>query len=243
MAMGRLLRGGLPVFGALLVGGCGVTQEVHRSFPLAPDGRITLVNATGGARIEAWDYDEIRVDATTTAPDRARLERAVPRFDADPTSIRIWTEAREPEVRVPNRPLRSGPTTVRYELMVPRGATLERVDAGGSLSIRDVRGDIRAVTRDGSMRVELDRVSGERTIVLEADRGDITLVLPPPSDVRLNARAEGGVIASDIGIPLRNAQPGGGIVSELEEVRGNGSARIRLLARGGDIEIRTRPIP
>ena len=76
-------------------------------------------------------------------------------------------------------------------------------------------------------------------LVFETQGGDIDLTLPRNPDIRLDATARNGSIDTSLGIPLRNALPGGSIVSKLEGIFGNGSTSIKLNAINGDIRIRT----
>lgn len=221
--------------------GCGISKELHRTFPLTGDGNVVLENATGGATISAWDYDEIKVDAVTRARHGKRLQEAEVRFDAQPASIRVWTEyiATDPEATVPLA--RNQRATVHYDLTVPRYASLERIRiVDSNLVIRGVRGNIQAIVKNGSIRATVDRLEAG-AIALEAQGGDIVVTIPERADVRLEARARNGTISSMLGIPMRSALPGGGIESHLEGIFGTGASRIRLSTTGGDIEIRTTP--
>ena len=49
-------------------------EEFHQNFRLAPGGRVALENLNGRVRINAWEGDEVRVDATKFARSQERLE-------------------------------------------------------------------------------------------------------------------------------------------------------------------------
>jgi len=225
---------------SLLAGGCGVTKTVHRTFPLASDGRVVIEGATGDTTIRAWDYDEVRIDAVAKAQDADGLQAADIRFEAEPARLRIWAEFLEPSDDEGRPLIGSSRASVGYDITVPRAARLDSVRARGSrLTIENVTGDISASVTDGSIDARFDRLVAGRSIVLEARSGHITITLPEVPDVRIAARARNGTVESSIGIPLRNALPGGGTEGTLEDVRGAGATRIRLDAVDGNIRIRT----
>ncbi len=231
----------LALAASLLAGGCGVTKTVHRTFPLALDGRIVLEGATGDTSIRAWDYDEVSIDAFANAKDADGLQAADIRFEAEPARVRIWTEfldATDEDAR--SGLIGSGRARVGYDLTVPRQARLEDIRVrGGRLEIENVTGDIAASVDDGSIEARFERLTAGQSVTLEARSGSITVVLPEELDVRIEARARNGSVESTIGIPLRNALPGGGTEGTLEEVRGAGATRIRLDTVDGNIRIRT----
>lgn len=236
---------GLAIVGCLLASGCTISKQLHRTFPLSEDGRIILDNATGGATITGWDYAEIKVDTKTTASNSTRLQAAEIRFDARPTTIRIWTDYVPVEggsSGVGNPFASREPARVRYDLAIPRGASLERVRGSGPFRIDGVTGNIHATVTDGTLDVRLDRIEPGRMIRLEVQNGDIRLTLPESLDIRLEARAQDGAIRSMLGIPLRTALPDGSSVTNLDEIYGNGSSRVRLLAQDGNIDIRTATV-
>ncbi|HYE65584.1 MAG TPA: hypothetical protein VD966_08375 [Pyrinomonadaceae bacterium] len=47
-----------------------VREEFHQTYPLTPDGRISLENMNGSVRITAWDRQEVKVDAVKRAQTR-----------------------------------------------------------------------------------------------------------------------------------------------------------------------------
>jgi len=233
------------VFPVLLtfVAGCGVTKEFHQSYPFAPDGRVILEAATGGATIRGWNRDEVRVSVIASAPSGEKLRQTRIRVEPGPESIRLWSEETTLEGEETIEDAGPGPATVHYILDVPQSAVLEKIDIyAGGLEIAGVRGSITARVGAGSIHTDFDAMGqSPASIVLETLDGGITVRLPRRADVRIDAQAWGGNIRSDIGIPMRNTLPNGDLVSELREVVGEGRSRLRMTAKGGDITLREIP--
>jgi hypothetical protein len=49
------------------------TERFEQSYPLNPNGRVSVSNINGSITVEAWDRNEIRLEAVKTADSRETL--------------------------------------------------------------------------------------------------------------------------------------------------------------------------
>jgi len=230
LAVGALVVG---VFGAApVMGSTGSQREFRQSYMLASGGRVLIDNPFGDVRIIAWDRDEVRVQAITSASDERRLDDAqiVVYSTADQLSIRTEYAMAAAE----------DPANVEYRIMVPRTANLDGVRlVNGGLSIRGLQGVVRATSVNGDIRAErlegtadlstvngqvaadFHRVRSTSAISLRSVNGPIVLSIPSGSGAQLVAQNLSGGILTDFGR------------REIEE-RGH---RFHAILKGGGAEI------
>lgn len=149
--------------------------EFHESYPLAPDGIVSVSNNSGSGNIHvtSWNENRVQVDAVKRG-----------RRGEDLNLIEIQVNARPERVEIQTIYPRRGGTysvSVDYELKVPRSAILNslqsasgnisvqgavaRVVAGsgsGQVTVQNVTGDARLTT--GSGNITVDQVGGVVTI-------------------------------------------------------------------------------
>src|ERR1700694_5413358 len=67
-------------------------EELHKSYPLSANGRVSIENINGAVRIAVWDQNEVKVDAVKRAYRRERLDEAKIEVDTTADSIRVKTQ-------------------------------------------------------------------------------------------------------------------------------------------------------
>src|SRR5215469_1009305 len=97
-----------------------LTEELHKTYPLEADGRISLSNVNGAVHIVAWDRNEVQVDAVKSAETKEALDEAQIVIDAAAGSLSIRT--RYPESHEHHRH-----ASVEYTVKAPRRARLSAV--------------------------------------------------------------------------------------------------------------------
>jgi len=228
-----------------VVGAAAASEEMVRSFPLDPDGSVTLENINGDAVIEGWDRDEVSVEAVLTADDQATLDKLEVAIDATPRRIRIETEYPSGSY---------GRLNVDYTLRVPRGARLDAIElVNGSLTLRglsgsitaelvngrvtatELSGDVELTTVNGKVEVTLDALAPGRDVTRESVNGSIELAIAGAVDADVEASTVHGRIRNDFGL---EEEKGRWIGSNLEGTLGAGGSRITLENVNGSIEIR-----
>ena len=217
-----------------------LTQELHKTYPIEPEGRVSLRNVNGPVHITAWDRNEVQVDAVKTASNKEALDEAQIVIDAAAGSISIRT-------RYPEHNRRKDAASVEYSLKVPRRARLHAIEAvNGAVDITGVSGDVkissvngpvtaknlsgsdaRLSTVNGRLDATFDKLSSVSSISLNTVNGSISLAIPDQSNADLQVSSVHGHVSSDFG-----HQIGSGAGAHIKLSTVNGGIRI-LSAIGG----------
>ncbi len=248
----------------LLLVAAGAARAVERqetydkTFPLAAGGTVKLANINGAVEVEAWNRDEVRVQAVkkVRAGTASRLDEAMKRLE-------VQVEASSDRVAIRTRGVGDSggflswlfgnhvEASVSYTLSVPRMASVEvdtvngkvrihgvagQVDAettNGSVVLSDLRGAVDASTTNGGIRVELAEVAADASMRFETTNGGIHLTVPTDARLSIDASTTNG------GIDISGLQASIGRHSRRHvqaEVNGGGS-EIRLSTTNGGIKI------
>jgi hypothetical protein len=197
-----------------VVRGAGITEEFHQSYKLSSDGKVRLNNVNGGIEINAWDKNEVRVDAVKHADDKGMMEHLQIVVDASSDLVDIDTKYPQDS----NTHNDNGPW-VEYTITVPRDASLDKVKTiNGEIEIDGVEGSVDASTINGNVRVSdakndcrLETVNGKieavfaslksgADVTLKSVNGSITVDLPAGSSVKIKAKTVSGRISNDFGL-------------------------------------------
>jgi hypothetical protein len=183
-------------------------KEIHRTAPLAADGRVILDTYRGSIDIETWDRAEIAIHARIE-PDRfapgaeEQVLATEVRIDAAPNSTRIRTDHRALEENFWMRLFGGGRPAVHYTIRMPRTARLLLRDNRSEIRIGDLRGELdlntyrgsaviasvdgpmRLETNRGRIRVEDARITARSRV--ETYRGEVELAIPRGSAFDIDA--------------------------------------------------------
>jgi hypothetical protein len=229
-------------------------EQIDKTFPLRPNGTVSIENVNGPVRVNVWDRNELRVEAEklVDARNASDLMREL-KIEIDASADRIEIDTRYPDSkRFFNLFGGSNSIDVSYVLTMPRGATLKASTVNGSVAVHaaagnitvnsvngrvelnDVVGDIKAKTVNGSI---LAAVTPSRSgmVDLETVNGGIRVSLPADARVDVAAEAVNGSVTSELPMLTRTASRGrirgeingGGNVIRLETVNGS----IKILKR------------
>lgn len=230
------------------------TEEFHQSYALSGEGTVSLSNINGDVRVNAWDRNEVKVDAVKSARTREDLQEVTINVEAGGHSVNV--ETRYPENRWSDREVerRGNSTKVQYTLSVPRSARLEQISlVNGTLNIEGVAGPVRASVVNGlvqargltgpvnisvvnaPLEASLDRLNDSSTVNLSAVNGPLTVTLPSDSSATVRASTVHGPITNDFNLPVREGEYVG---RNLEGRLGPGGARVRLSNVNGAIRIK-----
>lgn len=229
-------------------------EEVHRTFPLAADGRISLENISGTVKITAWDRNEVQLDAVKRAGTRERLDEAKIGIVSDTNSLDLSTEYPERNYRFDKDDRGSNIASVDYTLTVPRGARLDGIEmVSGDLLIEGLTGDVKASlvsgnatarglsgearlsTVSGRLDATFNRLDASKAISLGSVSGSVTMTIPSDSNAQLRANTVSGSITNDFGLPVRRGEYVG---RDLSGTLGSGGPRIKLSNVSGAIVLR-----
>ncbi len=204
-------------------------DELHKPYPLNPNGIVSVTNLSGYIRITSWNENRVQVDAVkrghkedfslveirvSDSPDRLQIETISPRTNWRPNR-HVWVD---------------------YELKVPRGALLNPIattsgdititDAGARVMARSTSGDVtvRGTSGDTTINTTSGNISAERTngtLTLTSTSGEVRI-----NDVasKLSARTTSGdITATDLRDDATIAATSGEI--RIEKASGRVNAR------------------
>jgi hypothetical protein len=219
-----------------------------REIRIPADGRVLAVDgrANGGVRVEAWDRNEIlvqaliQVTATTARDARSRVD-----------DIQILTDGGRVRADGP-RATRDGSWSVSYRVYVPARTDLElRANNGGirvagvagrieletrngGITLTDVSGDVRGRTTNGGVTVRLagDRWDGSGLDV-QTTNGGVTLHIPEAYSARIQTGTVNGRMETDFPITIQ-----GELRRDLSFELGAGGPPVRVRTTNGGVRIR-----
>lgn len=215
----------LPVFlGLLLLAVAAQASETlkekfDRTVPLQPGSQVRLSNVNGGVTFEAWDRNEVRIEAEKKVKagkaDVARKYMSQLKIEVTQGADGLRVETRHPRRESGFFDWMFGNevnASVTYRVHVPRRVALHAVSVNGAVSATGLRGRTHLETTNGGLSV--DGVQGAMT--LETVNGGI--------DITRSAGA------------LRAESTNGGINAQLTSLP-DGSD-LRLTSTNGAISLR-----
>jgi DUF4097 and DUF4098 domain-containing protein YvlB len=194
-------------------------EEFKESFKLSSGGHFQLDNVNGSVQVEGWDRDEVEVRAVKTSQSDARaLDEVKIEVKSTPDTLAVHTRypatesdevAVEYHIRVPNRTLLAGVTTVNGSLRVSgvnAGGDLKSVN--GNVEVMDSSGRFSAKTTNGDVHMELRKLNDGAPMNLETVNGSVVLGLPSNASADLKVRNMNGALYSDFPVSSTEATPG-----------------------------------
>src|SRR5215470_6134465 len=230
-----------------------LTEELHKVYPLAADGRIELNNLNGAVHISTWDRSEVKVDAVKSARSKERLDEARIEISSDANHLSIRTQYPEHDHTFWNDDHHNNPASVDYTLTVPRQARLDEIKlVNGALDVQNVGGEIRASCVNGRIearnlqgRADLNTVNGllvaeltqmpSSSVTFNSVNGGVHVTLPSDANANLRASTISGGIRNDFGLSVTRHQFVG---QSLHGELGSGGVEVKLSTVNGGIEIR-----
>jgi Putative adhesin len=228
-----------------------LTEELHQTYSLTPDGRIELDNINGPVHISTWDRSDVKLDAIKYADTKERLDEAKIEINATRDLISIRTKYPDHDQTF-NWGSRHNPATVEYTLKVPRTVRLDEIKLiNGSLDITGVQGEVRASCINGYLEANdlggparLSTINGRleahfgalssKGLELNSVNGSLELTIPSDAKARIEASTVSGGIDNDFGLHSSRHQWVG---HELSGELGSGGPHIKLSNVNGHIEI------
>ena len=225
------------------------SQSFSQTYPLSPDGRLSLENLNGDVTIEGWSGSEVQIEYTKTSRTEEGLER-----------VEVIIEAREDHIHVEtdyssSRGWNNDGANVDFTVRVPSGARLDEIElVNGDLDISGVSGNVNASLVNGrvdatdlSGSLSLESVNGTVEVVfetlgdgqsvdLESVNGSVVLRIPDGADATIDAETVHGGIDNDFGFEVEKGRYVG---RSMEGTLGNGSARVDLENVNGSITVKS----
>ncbi|MBC7928736.1 MAG: DUF4097 family beta strand repeat protein [Bryobacteraceae bacterium] len=139
-------------------------EDFSFTYPLRPQGSISVESLNGSVEVMGWDQDRVEITGSKHASSESALKALRIDIVNTPDSVRIRT--------IPPSGHRGG-MGARYVLRVPRKAQIERIQSSnGRIQIDDIESAARLKTSNGSVRV--NRTRGN--IEVETSNASVELV-------------------------------------------------------------------
>jgi hypothetical protein len=146
----------LPVIAAALfsLAACNIedlsgerySRDFHYSFPLKPNGRLTIESFNGSVEISGWDQDAVDISGAKYGNTQERADGL--RIETSNTPDSVTVRAIRPSERRGNQ-------GARFVVKVPRSTLLDRIStSNGSIRTVDGAGPARLRSSNGSIRVQ-----------------------------------------------------------------------------------------
>jgi DUF4097 and DUF4098 domain-containing protein YvlB len=225
-----------------------VTETVNKTFPLDRDGTVHLDNVNGNIEIVAWDKAEVSVEAEKKARNDEDLHRVTIEFDSVPAKLTIKTKYERKGGWFSN----NVDASVRYKLMVPAGAHLQKIDGVNSdITVTGVQGPVDLDTVNGRISAaglaadaRLDSVNGSLSagfaslehvtkVKLDSVNGRTSVTLPKGAGARIAADSVNGSVSIDQPVKLGKVRR-----HSLAGEIGSGGPDISLETVNGSISIK-----
>ena len=122
------------------------SRDFHYSFPLKPNGRLTVESFNGSIEISGWDQDSVDISGTKYGNTQERADGL--RIETANTPDSVTVRAIRPSERRGNQ-------GARFVVKVPRSTLLDRIStSNASIRTMDGAGPARLRTSNGSIRVQ-----------------------------------------------------------------------------------------
>lgn len=231
------------------------TERFEQTYPLSANGKVSVSNVNGSIVIEAWDRNEVKLEAVKIADSKERLSQVQIKIDARPDSLKVETE-----YGIWKNGSRNWNCSgicrleVQYKLMVPRTAVLNQIDTvngsvivsnmtnitkvsavNGAVKATNLRGTANIGTVNGTSEVSFEKLDSNSNITLSTVNGRVNLTIPSDTDATVKADTVNGSISNEFNLPIRKGKYVG---KDLYAKLGDGSVKINLNSVNGGLAIK-----
>lgn len=229
-----------------------ITEKLEQTFPLNANGRVSLSNINGSIVVEAWDRNEVRLEATKIADSAETMAMFDIKIDSTPERLTVETEYKRTNYNDKKTWTRSR-SEVNYKLSIPRTAVLDEIETvngsvivsnfvnltkvsavNGTVTAKNLRGTTELSTVNGEVSCDFERVEPGSKISLSTVNGKVNLTLPSDVSATVKADTLNGNITNDFGLPVRKGEYVG---RDLYGRLGSGDVQIKLDSVNGQLFI------
>ena len=228
-------------------------EKFEQTYPLSKNGNVSVSNVNGSITVEAWDRDEVRLEATKIADSKESLADVDIKVEATADSFSVEADYKSWKWNDKRNENRNRKLEVEFRLSVPRTAVLNEIETvngsvsvsnftnvtkvsavNGNVTAANLRGRANLSTVNGQVTADFDRVDGSSRIDLSTVNGEVSLLVPSDVNATIKADSLNGNITNDFGLPVRKGQYVG---RDLYGRVGTGEAQIKLNSVNGRLSI------
>ena len=235
------------------VAGQDETEKFEQTYPLNANGRVSVSNVNGPIVVEAWDRNEVRLEAIKIADTKDALADVQIRVNSRPDFLAIEADYTDAH-KGPGQDWKAHrKLEVHFRLSVPRTAALNEIETvngsvtvgnfvnytkisavNGNVTATNLRGTASLSTVNGAVNADFDRLDGKSRITLDTVNGRVNLVIPSDSNATIRADSLNGNITNSFGLPIRKGEYVG---RDLHGRVGTGEVQIKLSSVNGGLAI------
>ena len=229
-------------------------EKFEQSYPLSGNGRVSVSNVNGSIVMEAWERNEVRLEAVKIADSKEALADVQIKVDSQANSFCVEADYDNfNRARGDKSWKNRGRLEVQFKLTVPRGAVLDEIETvngsvtasnfvgitkisavNGNVSASNLRGTANLSTVNGEVVADFDRLESGSKISLNTVNGKVSLVIPSDSSATVKAESLNGDIRTDFGLPVRKGKYVG---RDLYGRIGNGDVQIKMESVNGPLSV------
>ncbi len=229
-------------------------EKFEQSYPLSGNGRVSVSNVNGSIVMEAWERNEVKLEAVKVADTKEALAWVQIKVDSQANTFCVEADYDQFRRERGEKGWRNqGRLEVHFRLMVPRGAVLDEIETvngsvtasnfvgitkisavNGNVNASNLRGTANLSTVNGEVVADFDRLETGSRIALNTVNGKVSLVIPSDSNATLKADSLNGDIRTDFGLPVRKGKYVG---RDMYGKIGNGDVQIKLESVNGPLSI------
>lgn len=255
--LARLLAAAALVLGTLTLSAERLEEEFNKTVPAKAGVLVVVENQNGSVTVEAWDRDEVRIQATryVEAGSKSTAQSAM-------TELKVEVSASDGTVSVRTVGPRgsdggfwgwmSGSDVnygVKYQITVPRSASLDVDTVNGRVVVNDVSGEMKLGStngkievRGGSGRVDASTTNGGIYAQLRAasggmrfstTNGSVELDLPAALAANLDVATTNGSIKTDFPVTVSGTFSKNRLSGEVN----GGGELVKIRTTNGSVKI------
>ncbi|HKB11657.1 MAG TPA: DUF4097 family beta strand repeat-containing protein [Vicinamibacterales bacterium] len=229
------------------------TDEWTHTYPLKPDGEISIENTNGRIEVEGADTPSVEIRAeriargATDAAARDLLPRITIKEEATPDRVDVRTE-RMSGIMI------GAAFEVRYHVRAPKSAAVRVTNTNGQITLTGLTGKVNAQTTNGQVKgdtltgavearttnggvnIDLSAI-GKDPVRLHTTNGGVTITLPDSGKADISASVtNGGISVGD----FQNLDVAEKSRRHFEAKLNGGGTRIEVQTTNGGVRIRPR---
>ncbi len=158
-----------------------VEMRIHRTLPAAGAAQLRVVNVSGSINVIAWDRQSVDVSALVYGADQGAVDRTHV-ITQGGSHMTVKTEY-ESGGMFGNH----NGAEVDYTIRVPKTLPVSVTNISGPTTLTGLAGDVDASEISGRLDATLGRLTGTRSVHMNAISGHITVRIARNSNARVNA--------------------------------------------------------
>jgi DUF4097 and DUF4098 domain-containing protein YvlB len=230
-------------------------ENFNQTYQLNSNGQIRVSNINGDINVEAWEKNEVKVEAVKVIEGCDRSPVLEIKVDSKPDFLQIKTDYGQEDKKSWNwGGNRCRKLYVDYKLTVPRTARLDGVETvnggidvtgmtdfvrastvNGEINAKKLSGSIAISAVNGKITAGFDEIRKGTTIKMSTVNGIINLSLPSDVDATVKIGTVNGSISNDFGLPVKVGEYVG---RNVHAKLGNGEIPVNLSDVNGTISIK-----